>query len=158
MSEPIVEAIPVPALLLGGDGRILSASPAARQLFGPAVQGRHYIAVLRQPMLLDAIERTIARGERTVARYLTTEARRDITLLATSTPVAGGGALILLEDRTATEEAFQMRRDFVANVSHELKTPLTALMGFIETLRGAARTIRRRANGFWASWSARRGG
>lgn len=139
MSQRLVEAIPVPALLVGRHGRILAASPAARRLFGQAISGRHYIAVLRQPTLLDAVEQALSRGERIVAQYLTTEARRDITLQATSTPVEGGDVLVLFEDRTATEEAFQMRRDFVANVSHELKTPLTALIGFIETLRGAAK-------------------
>jgi len=139
VNEQFVEAIPVPAMLVGRDGRILAASPAARKLFGQSIRGHHYITVLRQPTLLDAVEQAFNRGERTVAQYLTTEARRDITLQATSTPVEGGEVFVLLEDRTATEEAFQMRRDFVANVSHELKTPLTALIGFIETLRGAAK-------------------
>ena len=139
MSEAIVESIPLPALLIGRDGQVLAASPGGREVFGAAIRGRHYITVLRQPTLLDAIERALAGGERTVAPYLTTEARRDISFMAVSTPVDGGGVLTVFEDRTATEEAGQMRRDFVANVSHELKTPLTALIGFIETLKGAAR-------------------
>ncbi len=140
MMHHIVEAISVPAMLVSADGRIEASNASARQIFGEAISGRHYITVLRQPTLLDAVESALAKRRITTALYLTTEARRDITLQATCTPVSdSGGVLICLEDRTAMEEAGEMRRDFVANVSHELRTPLTALMGFIETLRGAAR-------------------
>lgn len=140
MSNEIVDAIPIPSLLIDGSGRIDAANAPARRIFGSAIEGRHYITVLRQPVLLDAIEAALRDRRVTAAHYLTTEARRDVTLQATCTPMAGAaGALVCLEDRTAMEEAGQMRRDFVANVSHELRTPLTALMGFIETLRGAAR-------------------
>jgi two-component system phosphate regulon sensor histidine kinase PhoR len=55
-------------------------------------------------------------------------------------PAADGSlALIVLHDMTALRRAERMRADFVANASHELKTPLAGLLGFIETLRGAAR-------------------
>jgi two-component system phosphate regulon sensor histidine kinase PhoR len=48
-------------------------------------------------------------------------------------------ALIVLHDTTALRRAERMRADFVANASHELKTPIAGIMGFIETLRGPAR-------------------
>ena len=139
MSQELVEAIPIPAILVDANGRIGAANAGARGLFGDSIEGRHHITVLRQPSLLDAVERTSNSGTTTRAQYLTTEARRDLTLQATCTRLSGGRVFICFEDRTAMEEAFQMRRDFVANVSHELRTPLTALMGFIETLGGAAR-------------------
>lgn len=139
MSQVLVEAMPIPALLVDASGRISACNAGARALFGESIQNRHFITVLRQPNLLDAVERATASGSTVKAQYLTTEARRDITLEATCSCLPDGRVLISFEDRTATEEAFQMRRDFVANVSHELRTPLTALMGFIETLSGAAR-------------------
>ena len=140
MSAGIIEAISVPALLVAGDGRVTAANGGARTLFGAALVDRHYITVLRQPGLLDAVERSLEAREPTDCRYLTTEARRETTWQARCRPVPGeAGVLVTFEDRTAMEEAGQMRRDFVANVSHELKTPLTALIGFIETLRGAAK-------------------
>ncbi len=139
MSKELVEAIPIPALLVDPSGRVSASNAGARALFGENILGRHYITVLRQPSLLDAVEQSVAQRTRTLAHYLTTEARRDITLHATCSYLPGGDVFIAFEDRTAMEEAFQMRRDFVANVSHELRTPLTALMGFIETLSGAAR-------------------
>ena len=139
MSHEIVEALHLPSLLVSSDGRIDACNEGARRLFGKAIQERHYITVLRQPAVLDAVEAAFREGKPTTAHYLTTEARADVTLAVTCTPLPSGPVLIVMEDRTAAEHAGQMRRDFVANVSHELRTPLTALSGFIETLRGAAR-------------------
>lgn len=140
VSQGLLEAIPWPVLQIDASARVSAANASARSLFGQAILGRHYITALRQPMLLEAIETAFRDDRATEARYLTTEARRDITLLAHCMPVRPeGGLLVSFEDKTATEEAGQIRRDFVANVSHELKTPLTALTGFIETLQGAAR-------------------
>jgi two-component system phosphate regulon sensor histidine kinase PhoR len=51
----------------------------------------------------------------------------------------GIAAIVTLHDITALKLAEQMRADFVANAGHELKTPLASLVGFIETLLGAAR-------------------
>lgn len=58
----------------------------------------------------------------------------DRTLALTARPLAGGGAVVALLDLTATRRLEAVRRDFVANVSHELKTPLTVVGGFAETL------------------------
>jgi two-component system phosphate regulon sensor histidine kinase PhoR len=138
--QGLLDALPRPALLIESSGRLGMANEAARRMFGDSIVGRHYITALRQPGLLDAIERAMRENTACEARYLTTEAQKDITMIAHCAPVhPSGGILVVFEDHTALEEAGQMRRDFVANVSHELKTPLTALMGFVETLQGAAR-------------------
>lgn len=135
-----INALPIPALWVNAKGRIEAMNTRAQGIFGPATLGRHYITVLRQPGLLDAIEEAVRAQKTVTSVYLTNEAERDITLEATCAPAEdGSGILVSFEDRTELQEAGQMRRDFVANVSHELKTPLTALLGFMETLRGAAR-------------------
>jgi signal transduction histidine kinase len=56
------------------------------------------------------------------------------TLALTARPLGIGGAVLALFDLTGTRRLEAVRRDFVANVSHELKTPLTAIRGFAETL------------------------
>ncbi|NHX28085.1 two-component sensor histidine kinase, partial [Escherichia coli] len=94
---------------------------------------------LRQPPILDGIEEALRLGQARRLRFLTSGHGRDATYDVVAAPVEGLGVLLSFEDVTDREKAGQMRRDFVANVSHELKTPLTALLGFIETLRGAAR-------------------
>ncbi|MDD9979194.1 MAG: ATP-binding protein [Boseongicola sp.] len=140
MSEAIINSLPYPALLLGADERIYAANAGARQIFGDGILGRHHIAIIRQPQLLDAVETVRKTKEPGTARYLTTIARRDMTWLAHIAAVGDTDEILIsFEDQTAVEDAEKQRRDFVANVSHELKTPLTALLGFIETLRGAAR-------------------
>ena len=143
MARSFLEAIPLPAILIGPDERIDALNaPGADLLGGQALSGRHYVTVIRQPMLTEAVERALRAGQRTRTRYLRTMGEREDRFRVLASPVQGprgASALLTFEDVTDLQRAEEMRRDFVANVSHELKTPLTALMGFIETLRGAAR-------------------
>ncbi len=140
--ESFAGALPIPVLLIDPSERIAAANPPALRLFGAAQVGRHYITALRQPAVLDAVEACLRDGVTGQARYLGREGSRDTSWTVTAGAVAlphGRGAVLSFEDITAVEAAEAMRRDFVANVSHERRTPITALSGFIETLRGAAR-------------------
>jgi two-component system phosphate regulon sensor histidine kinase PhoR len=140
--QDIVEAIPMPTVLIRRNERIEAANAEAQKLLGDAIIKRHFITALRQPALLDAIEATQRDNKPRKTDYLTNDGRNDTTYRVTVRPVrmvSGQGTLICFEDVTHLEKAGQMRRDFVANVSHELRTPLTALIGFIETLRGPAK-------------------
>ncbi|AXC49834.1 two-component sensor histidine kinase [Paracoccus suum] len=150
-------AVPVPLLAVDERALLIGASPAAEAMLGPAVFGRPFVTLIRQPSVIRALESVLdpARpqappdpglspaptgGQR--LRVTLPWAGRDHACEVTVAPLAigtGRGALVAIEDLTALEQAEQMRREFVANVSHELRTPLTALMGFIETLRGPAR-------------------
>jgi two-component system phosphate regulon sensor histidine kinase PhoR len=140
--KSILRGLPQPLVLLGADGRIVAANAAATELLGPAIEGRHYITVLRQPALLDAIEGTLRHRQPAHARYLVSGTARESVWKVLAAPVEGegdAGVLVSFLDTTDMEQAGQMRRDFVANVSHELRTPLSSLLGFVETLRGPAR-------------------
>jgi len=58
----------------------------------------------------------------------------DRSVVVTGGPLPGGGTLLVLRDISELRHLETVRRDFVANVSHELKTPLTAITGYAETL------------------------
>ncbi|WP_195820331.1 ATP-binding protein [Roseobacter sp. MH60115] len=136
----ILAALPLPALIIDGSERIVSANAEARNLIGQGIEGRNFVTMLRQPGLIDTVEAVLRDSRPRVAQYLANDGVQDTTFQVTARALSEQKALLLcFMDVTHLEQAGQMRRDFVANVSHELRTPLTALMGFIETLRGPAR-------------------
>ncbi len=143
--EDFITHLPMPALVVAPDRRIAGANAAFRARFGDFPPGRHYMNVLRQPALVDALEAALEHGRPARLRLSLHDRPREELYRASVSPLGGeanpgqGGALVVLEDITPFEEARRARRDFVANVSHELRTPLTALTGFIEALRGPAR-------------------
>ncbi|HIC66039.1 MAG: ATP-binding protein [Paracoccus sp. (in: a-proteobacteria)] len=154
----IMDGIPLPVLIVDAQARMIGANPAAEALFGPNLLDRPFVTVIRHPAVLQALDRVLAPDRHpapppdpvlptppeggAVLRAQIAADRRDVAAEITVSrlaPSLGAGAVVAILDRSAAEEGEQLRRDFVANVSHELKTPLTAMTGFIETLRGPAR-------------------
>lgn len=138
----LLQALPLPSVLIGRGERILAANTEGRNLLGPNIVGRHYLTAIRHPSVLDAVEASLQDGQQRKTRHLTSQSGRDLTFDVTASRIDigdGHGVLVCFDDISPVEQAGQMRRDFVANVSHELRTPLTALIGFIETLQGPAR-------------------
>ena len=139
MTQSLLDALPLPTLLIAGDERILAANVKAEELLGQGITGRHFITVLRQPDVLDTIEACLRDATPRKTQFLTNDGAQDTTFVVSCSQIAEGAVLVCFEDITHLQQVSQMRRDFVANVSHELRTPLTALIGFIETLQGPAR-------------------
>jgi two-component system phosphate regulon sensor histidine kinase PhoR len=117
-------------------GTILHASAEASL-------GRRLWEVTRVPAILETIA-TILRGSETITlETRVMEQRRDQVIAIHATPLWNhknevAGAVVVLHDITELRRLERIRREFVANVSHELKTPVTAIKGFIETLRESA--------------------
>ena len=129
--------------LIGEDRQVLMCNPPAETLFGREVQGRDFVRAVRHPDCLRAVDQVLA-GEDKVQITITLEA--PVPTLYTVTAVRlgeqtgiGAEAMVSFGDISHIRDAEQMRSDFVANVSHELRSPLTSITGFIETLRGPAK-------------------
>ncbi len=134
----ILQGLPLAALMVGADARIVLANDAAIAAFGAAILQRHHGISFRQPDFVRAVEAALTGRGGSRVRVVISAAAQDVVYQVTVSPLPDG-ALCVFEDFSAQEQMGQMRRDFVANVSHELRTPLTSLLGFIETLQGPAR-------------------
>jgi two-component system phosphate regulon sensor histidine kinase PhoR len=142
-AEAVFAAIPDPQILLDAHRRIVRANPAATEFIGVVPQGNDLAASLRNPVVLAAADAVLAGGTTRVVEFtLALPVERMMQArIARVEGVSHNGiaAIVTLHDITALKLAEQMRADFVANAGHELKTPLASLVGFIETLLGAAR-------------------
>jgi two-component system phosphate regulon sensor histidine kinase PhoR len=149
-AQAIVDGLPDPLIAVDRHRRIVRTNRAAMMLLGPTLPDRDLSTALRHPELLAAIDALLSMAagnfvgpdQVAVDLVLTGTPERDVIAHARRLPRAaadGSLALIVLHDTTALRRAERMRADFVANASHELKTPITGIMGFIETLRGPAR-------------------
>jgi two-component system phosphate regulon sensor histidine kinase PhoR len=126
-----------------GDERILYCNWAFEQILElpeGSSQGRTLVEALRQADLV-ALGRQALSGveELTGEVEVGTVRRRNFSVTAAPVRAAGAnGAVLVLHDITELRRLERVRRDFVANVSHEFKTPLTAIQGFAETLLSGA--------------------
>jgi two-component system phosphate regulon sensor histidine kinase PhoR len=140
----MLDSVPAPLFALDLNRQVVAANAAAGKLFGGTITGRNLLAFLRHPPLVDAVEaceagRAVEPVDLPENQGRSGQRRLVARLQAIRPALAGASVMVLIEDITAAERALTLRRDFVANVSHELKTPIAALLGFIETLMGPAR-------------------
>jgi two-component system phosphate regulon sensor histidine kinase PhoR len=137
MLSSMVEGV----LAVDCDQRVLSLNPACGRLFGVDArecQGRSLQEIARSPELHHLVTQVLSTGGSAndeIVFYGDEERvlRGQGTVLCAAD---GGaiGALIVLHDVTRIQRLENVRRDFVANVSHELKTPITSIKGYVETL------------------------
>lgn len=131
----LVEAVSEGIMQVDGEGRVVRMNRGSRELLGlpDGVVGRPVSSLLRNPDLREIMRRG-ARGEKAETAELVVD---DLRILVSVSPQPDGGAVATFVDLTDLRRLEEVRRDFVANASHELKTPLTSIRGYAETLMGA---------------------
>lgn len=127
----LVESIAQGAVLLSEDDQLLAINDAARELLAiPAdVRARRAADVLTHPALVGAVDDVRDAGEPMTLVIDHAEARLRVNVSMLRDEV-----LVLIVDRTEEHRVEQLRRDFVVNASHELKTPVTGIQTLAEAL------------------------
>ncbi len=141
----LLEQMPAPLLVINRKGKVSYANPAAFAMIPRLQTGEHFANLFRAPGFVAAVTDTIRTGQTLQVEFSTTHGQ-DRRFAAKVGPIPEGSdlgddvqAIVQLEDRTESHRLEVMRTDFIANVSHELSTPLTAISGYIETLQTHAK-------------------
>jgi two-component system phosphate regulon sensor histidine kinase PhoR len=139
--ETVLSSMVESLLAIDGKERIISLNLAAARWLGTdirKVQGRSVLEVIRDLALQKFVADALKNRER-MQSDITVFHNGERVLNVQSSPLLDTnrkrkGTLIIFNDVTQLRRLENLRRDFVANVSHEIKTPLTAIKGFVETL------------------------
>ena len=130
--------------VIGSDQRVIYCNGAFCRDAGIAnvsCAGRPVMELVRHSDLLSMIQKALA-GSETIHGEVVVGSIRTRSYAVTAAPIsfegATTGAVMVLHDITEIRRLERARRDFIANISHEFKTPLTAIQGFAETLLGGA--------------------
>ena len=160
----ILESMAEGVAVVGADERVVYSNAAFAQILGSgtnvggvnavtsgegipgraAGQGRRLVELVRQTELLGVVKKALS-SEQRVESEVNVGTVRLQTFAVTAAPVPATepgataiGAVLVLHDISELRRLERVRQDFVANVSHEFKTPLTAIRGFAETLLSGA--------------------
>ena len=143
LSSAILGSMVEGVLVVNAAERVVFANHSFVEILGssvPPLAGSALLECVRQTELIAAVRQVLA-GEPRVESEIVTGTLRQHFFAATAASVrttGTDGAVLVLHDITDLRKLERVRRDFVANVSHEFRTPLTAIQGFAETLLAGA--------------------
>lgn len=152
--ETVLEHMVSGVILLDREARLILANHAAEKMLGFKTErfvGRPHLEATRSKKIGEAV-RSVLGGQAGESRRLEVRVsypeQRSLQVFVAKGSAPLEGVLVVLQDITEIRRLEAVRADFIANVSHELKTPTTALVGFAETLLGGALSDRRTAEEF----------
>lgn len=157
--QTILDSMVEGVIVLDGNLRIRMGNHSAGSMFGaqPAsLAGKTLLEAFRSTELSDFADRVRSSKvplESSLTLYLYSVRHLQVhgisyNLTTNGAASSSDGVLLVLNDISALKRLEQMRKDFVSNVSHELKTPVTSIKGFVETLIDGAMNDRERADHF----------
>ncbi len=125
-------------IIVDKNGQIYDLNPKSQEIFPHLTKNINIKSVLRTPLIFEAFDELLETDKnRIIVEFsLRVPNEQNFYAIIIKTPQ---GFFIRLQDITEQKRALQMHTDFVANVSHEMRTPLASICGFIETLQGAAK-------------------
>ncbi len=143
-SSAVLASMEEGVAVIGNDQRIVYCNNAfcrAASVPNVSCAGRPVSELIRHSDILSIFQKAIT-GKETIHGEVVVGSIRTRSYAVTSGPIQTGGttmgAVMVLHDITEIRRLERARRDFIANISHEFKTPLTAIQGFAETLLGGA--------------------
>lgn len=141
-TEAILASMHEALVVLDAKRRVLRINAAAELLFCMSAEdavGLPLIQFVRNTDIVDFANKKNRSDYERAVELRTGEKEGSRWLLARSSDIGSeGGTLLVFHDITRLKRLERIRKDFVANVSHELKTPVTSIQGFIETLKDGA--------------------
>ena len=137
--EAVLAGMAEAVVAVDRNGRVELTNPSARELLGlrSSTMGLPLVQALGSPVLVEVVRAVLESGQsqsRDVSWASSVDPATRLDLKATVTPQAGGGAVLVVHDRTELNRLEAIRRDFVANVSHELRTPIAVIQSSSEAL------------------------
>ena len=138
----ILNGLTLPVFVVDPNAMISFMNKAAKQRYVNAAKGQVFSSVIASQKCNKALNDVLtgaanATANVTLQEVVPTSFRVSLSRLDSDSDPRPS-CVLSFEDVSHIQEAEQMRHDFVANVSHELRSPLTALTGFVETMQGAA--------------------
>ncbi len=129
-------------VVLDGDDHVVAINAAAIRIFGADRDGSTGISLARlarDAEIIDLVGKV--RADAATRRQIVRPVQPDLTLQVVATPVLVGSTtrvLLILQDVTAIEGQREAQRDLIANISHDLRTPVAAIKSLCEALLGGA--------------------
>ncbi|MDD2463511.1 MAG: ATP-binding protein [Desulfobulbus sp.] len=144
--EAVFSSMADAVVAIDAEKNIIRMNQAAAALFAlpsDVVKGKAVQGVIRNPYILEMINFTLTHNSQQEQKVTLFSGSETIMLETHSVPLRDEadksmGVLLVMNDLTKLNRLENIRQDFVANVSHELKTPITAIKGYVETLLDGA--------------------
>lgn len=132
----ILEGMAEGVLVVDRGGAIVLANAAAKSILRAprALEGESLKAALSDADMRGFVEARLADGHTDESEIAATDGRSTAVYVTPLEQRAGAGVVCVLRDMTTIRRVLTMRRDFMANASHELRTPVAAILGYAETL------------------------
>ncbi len=141
--EGILKAMVEGVLVLDAEGRIVLANRSVEEFFGLSgdSRGHRFSEIIRHAKVVEIVSRVLEGEAHATEEIWTVGPERralDIHAVRLADGPGNGGSVVVFNDVTELKKIDEIRRDFVANLSHDIRTPLAAIRGAVETVLSGA--------------------